>query len=660
MFEAEIESTKLRLVELLLPRASASGLHLSTVIDHPHVDRAYKEFFRAEVEWLLYHDRMQRKANLPIDPADPLFRHIWDQFEQYVRTHAYFERMHALGVIDTAVKSVLNYRIRPRVTLKWFVYRGEPTKPVCEIALRMKYFADYPYFRSGFEQWMHERSLDSDSAHIMPVFEFERLVKQLDDDYILDLSTTEFIDLLDPLFAFFNDLTTPKAAQALPIEALIVFLDDKGIQIIAQKFERMLYHDGVRAVTREMVLRVVDQVLQELEQAEQHAQPEHSLPPSDESSARPQEAAPSASVAGTVQVEYALEDTAVAQSPDETSSVEADLREQTASGIMPEFASLSPEEQIAPPLEQEKVTAPGSSIPGHQAMVSSEESQQANTTIPSQSPAHIEEPVSFDVSSSGKEAQSASLTSQTEEITSTVEDYGRAGLTGEDTAGENRDLPPQTAETPVQASREKDTQGDVGNGVDSEEADAETIALLRAMLEEQHNVSGHFHTSSADIQSALEREFALAPVASPNNSQEPAGGGVLAPPESAPLQEQEAHTIKSEVAASPEKELSLPTGYDTLLESGLHRVRVKAEVQSRSLCSLSLVLDENTKEVMLKKLCDRDRFRFEGLLARLDAAPTMRAALNELDRYCAEYGIDPSNKAVQELRLVLVKRYTLA
>lgn len=272
MFEAEIESTKLRLAEMLLP-PSKGGVHLVQVLDHPSLDRAFKEFFRAEVEWQLYQDRIQRQSNLPIEPNDLVFRNVWGQVEDYVRQHARFDRRQALALIDTAVKSILNYRIRPRVTLKWFVYRGEPTKPVCEIFLRLQYFADYPYFRQGFEQWMEERSLARDSMQIMPMFEFERLVKQLDDDYILDLSTSEFLDLLDPIFSFFNDPSTPTALEAIPIEALIVFLDDKDIQVIAQKFERMLYHDGVRNVTREMILRVVEQVLQELEQ--QEYQPEH-------------------------------------------------------------------------------------------------------------------------------------------------------------------------------------------------------------------------------------------------------------------------------------------------------------------------------------------------------------------------------------------------
>jgi hypothetical protein len=47
-------------------------------------------------------------------------------------------------------------------------------------------------------------------------------------------------------------------------------------------------------------------------------------------------------------------------------------------------------------------------------------------------------------------------------------------------------------------------------------------------------------------------------------------------------------------------------------------------------------------------------------MARLNAASSVRAALNELDRYLAEYALDPTMKVAQELRLALVKRYTLA
>jgi hypothetical protein len=48
----------------------------------------------------------------------------------------------------------------------------------------------------------------------------------------------------------------------------------------------------------------------------------------------------------------------------------------------------------------------------------------------------------------------------------------------------------------------------------------------------------------------------------------------------------------------------------------------------------------------------------DELLNRLEQALTMRTAMNELDRYLAEFHLDPKSKAAQELRMALVKRFT--
>ena len=618
MFEPEIESTKLRLAELLLPPGGGS-LHLVNILDNPSLDRAYKEFFRAEVEWMLYQDRIQRQTNLPIESSDPLFRSVWEQVEHYVRQHARFDRRAALSLMDTAVKSILNYRVRPRVSLKWFVYRGEPTKPVCEIVLRMQYFADYPYFRAGFAQWLEERELAPESMHIMPMFEFERLIKQLDDDFILDLSTSEFLDLLDPIFSFFNDAATPAAVQAIPIEALIVFLDDKDIQVIAQKFERMLYHDGVRNVTRDMILRVVEQVLQELELQDQ--------------------------ANGDVQI--------------------------TESVTIP-----STEEELAgDTIVLEQSTAPIDIT--HEAIHTTVDDREPHQDATAEPPLTSEEAVTqelFDSSPQPSEEQHSEPTVQmlvpsggpieSQELLADVHQGVQPTL-------ETHDNVVDDAVAHVQAHEDSavhhpdDANTNPPNAND--DVDSTLLKELEAMLAMGSQQDETFQTSTSEERSALEREFQLPSDDNANASlpDDSVAHGEEENLEPNPIQKPVAKPTEGEQQAThvfegayTEVSTIKRTPSDALLERGIQQVRVSVKPQHQELRPLREFLSEVRIDQIRSKLCEGIEERMDELLNRLEQALTMRTAMNELDRYLAEFQLDPKSKAAQELRMALVKRFT--
>lgn len=650
MFEAEIESTKLRLAEMLLP-PSKGGVHLVQVLDHPSLDRAFKEFFRAEVEWQLYQDRIQRQSNLPIEPNDLVFRNVWGQVEDYVRQHARFDRRQALALIDTAVKSILNYRIRPRVTLKWFVYRGEPTKPVCEIFLRLQYFADYPYFRQGFEQWMEDRSLARDSMQIMPMFEFERLVKQLDDDYILDLSTSEFLDLLDPMFSFFNDPSTPTALEAIPIEALIVFLDDKDIQVIAQKFERMLYHDGVRNVTREMILRVVEQVLQELEQ--QEYQPERKS--EHDASAASAEAIASSDVQQSASSLVAGEESEVT---DEGPSAAGEEELQSQQVLEEKFHG----DNWAEPVQESQQLGEKKDVTHSSA---------AEDIHPESVPTSANEPLSANEEDALNEDAPAAEELPSTEETVWFEVSERAEPESDalqETPGEEF-IPEGAATESVPTHRDAD-HGAMDDaplveqleGAVSDEPDATTLAELESLLEMASDISPTFHTETPEQRHALEREFDLPAtqdsVSPPRMETEES---LTSTPSERPIEQDQAETLEGEaVTVQPAVAMasSRAAATDAVLESGIRQVRVPASMQSQQLPPLNEFLGEDLRQLVQTKLCQGSQERYDALIARLEQATSVRTALNELDRFVAEFNLDPKSKAAQELRVALVKRYT--
>ncbi|MFM8437822.1 MAG: hypothetical protein ACKOAX_05055 [Candidatus Kapaibacterium sp.] len=263
MFESDIERSKLRLIEAV--DGYQASTYLRDIVACASVDYAYKQYFEAEFAWWLYEEQTVRKTNPHVDPHDPETASILRDLDLRYHKNARFERDQLLSIADAAVKGVLNYRVRPRTTLKWFVYRGEPTKPIHEIYLRMRYFADYPYLHEGFNRWLVQRGLRFDSLDIISVLEFERLIKRIDDDAILDLSPSEFVNMIVPIGYCFPPDPGEPADRGIPIEAVIIFLDDKEVYVIAQKLEHMLYQQGIRFLTKDMFLSVVDEVLAEVE-----------------------------------------------------------------------------------------------------------------------------------------------------------------------------------------------------------------------------------------------------------------------------------------------------------------------------------------------------------------------------------------------------------
>lgn len=277
MFESDIERSKITLMERLL--TAQPFVYLRDVVNNPAIEYAYKQYFDAEFGWWLYEEQMLRHANPHLDVHDTAVRDLLQELDMQYRRTARFDREQMTGIADAAVKSVLNYRIRPRTTLKWFVFRGEPTKAIYEVYLRMRYFADYSYLHEGFHQWLLQRGLQYDSMDILSVLEFEKLIKKIDDDTILELSPIQFVALINPIFTMLADSNVEPEKQVVPIEAIIVFLDDKEIHIIAQKLERMLYQKGIRYMSKEMFLQVVDEVLNEVDVQEQDANTDVNLTP---------------------------------------------------------------------------------------------------------------------------------------------------------------------------------------------------------------------------------------------------------------------------------------------------------------------------------------------------------------------------------------------
>ena len=266
MFEKELERARRQLKQQLA--TSEQYVTLQTIKGNGGVHPAYRTYFGAEVAWWIHEERAIRHSNPRFDTRDATFRELFARVDEAYVKSARFDHEELNATIDAAVKTRLNFLIRPRTTLKWFVFRGEPTKPLNEVLLRLSYLHDHAYLTDGIRAWAGSRSTDgTPSYEILSIIEFERIVEKVDNDYILDLSENEFARLLDPIFEFFAENNPELPPEAVPCEAVIIFLDDKGAIPISQALERLLYREELKLLTRSKFFDVVEEVISEIEGA---------------------------------------------------------------------------------------------------------------------------------------------------------------------------------------------------------------------------------------------------------------------------------------------------------------------------------------------------------------------------------------------------------
>lgn len=298
MFEREIQRAK----ELLTQRMAAASQYVywDEIRRRADISVFYRNFFGAEAQWWVFDRQMQRAADPRFDYQTEHLSRLAGELDQSLMESARFDHQDLNATIDLAVKTRFNYVLRPRTTLKWFVFRGEPTKPLSEIVLRMDYFLEYDYLLDGVRRWVNEKQQEKiaekfsekynaeksaesgakpDSVRpyapnvgLISVLEFDRVLQGVDNDVILEYSPEEFTDLLTPLFEMFDEIhAADRALQQhrgkVPTPALIIFLDDKGIFRIAQELEELMKTRGLRYVGQREFMHVLNDIVTKLELA---------------------------------------------------------------------------------------------------------------------------------------------------------------------------------------------------------------------------------------------------------------------------------------------------------------------------------------------------------------------------------------------------------
>lgn len=237
------ESESIRLMDIQVARI------------HP----AIKAYFRNEVEKLLQQERQKevRSKRLPYGLAEVL--NLQEQIDIILIQRYQFTQEEFESLLDQAVHFEFNYLCRPRWTLMNFVFEERRTMSASEVYRKLRYCIDYIYFPRIIKRYIADRGLAEVTYE-----DFKRVVDLIDDEVIAQHDSAQLANLMRPMLAFVEAgfAETPHAGERsmLPINAAVVFVEDKNLLDLKEALEYKRDIEGVNELTLPELADVIGKV----------------------------------------------------------------------------------------------------------------------------------------------------------------------------------------------------------------------------------------------------------------------------------------------------------------------------------------------------------------------------------------------------------------
>ena len=259
MFKKIIKSAK----DTLLASIDIQNNFLQSgeLIGNSDIQAEYIAYFKAAIDRSLYEERLIREASIKFRSEDVDIHTNYNQEDEQFSANTGFNSDELDVLFSTAVETRLNMLIRPRTTLKWFVFQGDLTKTFDEIQKRLNYIADYPYLVDGLRLVFEDKSEGISNHTIASVFEFEKHTEKIDKALLFSLSPEQFADLCDPIFDFFSSNSGESKGREIPVKTMVIFLDDKGLADIGVNFEQRCREENIQFTGKKFFLDFINDIL---------------------------------------------------------------------------------------------------------------------------------------------------------------------------------------------------------------------------------------------------------------------------------------------------------------------------------------------------------------------------------------------------------------
>lgn len=254
IFEAEIEAiihaARVKTIgeedDVLLKKILSANIH-----------PAIKAYFKAEVEKTLAQERGLEYRSKKFPYSLPEVKSLEEQIDLLLVQNYHFNLQECESLLDESVHFQFNYLCRPQWTLLNFIIGDQRRVSSSTIEKRLRYCIDYSYFPELIRRYIVDHGLAEVTYE-----EFKSLVERIDNEVVARHSSYELAQMTRALFDFVESgKMVPQVEfeqQTLPINAAIVFFDDKHLTDIRTRLEYERDNNRVIQITVDRLADIIE------------------------------------------------------------------------------------------------------------------------------------------------------------------------------------------------------------------------------------------------------------------------------------------------------------------------------------------------------------------------------------------------------------------
>jgi hypothetical protein len=264
IFESEIEliMTGVRARTI----GEAESIRLRDIL-HADLHPALKAYFRARVWQMLHQERQTevRSKKLPYGLREIM--RLQEQIDILLVYNYTFGQHDFTLMLDHAVHFQFNFLCRPQWTLLNFIFENQRRRPTSDIRRKLEYCVDYAYYAEIIKRYIDDRGLAE-----LTYEEFSELLEKLDQEIVARHSSVELALMTRPILRFIDSarehVDRQLADATIPINAAIVFFEDKKLDDIKVRLETERDANAVVEVSLRQLANVIEKVRTGNEDAE--------------------------------------------------------------------------------------------------------------------------------------------------------------------------------------------------------------------------------------------------------------------------------------------------------------------------------------------------------------------------------------------------------
>jgi hypothetical protein len=256
IFEAEIDAiihaVKVKTV------GENDGILLKEILS-ANIHPAIKAYFKAEVEKMLERERGLERRSKKFTYSLAEVKSLEQQIDLLLIQNYHFSLQEFESLLDESVHFQFNYLCRPQWTLKNFIVGDQRNVPASVVEKRLMYCVDYTYFPELIRRYIVDHGLAE-----LSYGEFTTLVWKIDNEVVAQHSSVELAHMTRALFEFVESgKMIPQAEfeqQTLPVNAAIVFFDDKHLADISRRLELERDQNRMVQITVDRLAEIIESV----------------------------------------------------------------------------------------------------------------------------------------------------------------------------------------------------------------------------------------------------------------------------------------------------------------------------------------------------------------------------------------------------------------